>query len=123
MHISANSKKSAARTERRQERLDAGLVSTRFPEIASIAVSMIYNQKEIAKSLPRIVNFFPGSYAVFRVDCLTKNCLHGGFDLDRLITTMIRNRREASRGELSCQGEGPSAGHSGIVYKIVIQYL
>jgi hypothetical protein len=122
MYTRANSRKSAARMERIQERLDAGLVATRFPEVASIAVSMIYKQREIAKSLPRLVNFFPGSYAVFRVDCLNKNCLHGGFDLDRIITGMIRNRREASEGELSCQGEGPSAGHSGIIYEVAIQY-
>jgi hypothetical protein len=108
--------------ERMQEKHDAGLVATRFPEVAGIAVSMIYNQRDIAKSLPRIVNFFPGSYAVFRVDCLNKSCLHGGFDLDRIITAMIRNRRDAATGELSCQGEGPSAGHSGIVYEVAIRY-
>ena len=106
-----------------QERLDAGLVAARFPEVAAIVISMTYTQSEIAKSLPRLVNFFPSSYAVFRVDCLNKNCLHGGFDLDRIITAMIRHRREASKGQLSCRGEGPSTGHSEIVYEVVIRYV
>ncbi len=105
-----------------QQRLDAGFVATHFPEVASIAISMIYNQREIAKSLPRIVNFFPGSCALFRIDCLNKNCVDGGFDLSHIITTMIGNHREAAKGDLSCEGNGPSVGHSAIAYEVAIQY-
>lgn len=122
MNNSINSKKNAARTERLQRRLDAGFVGTHFPEVGSIVISMIYNQRGIAKSLPRVVNFFPGSYALFRVDCLNKECTDGGFDLTQLITTMIGKRKEAAKGELTCEGNGTSADHSAIVYEIAIQY-
>lgn len=117
-----NSRKNAARTERLQQRVEAGFVSAHFPEVASIVISMVYNQKGIAKSLPRIVNFFPGSYALFRVDCLNKECNDGGFDLTQVITSMIGNRREAAKGDLTCEGNGPSADHSAIVYEVAIQY-
>jgi hypothetical protein len=122
MYNSRNSRKNAARTERLQQKLDAGVVATHFPEVANIAVHMTYNQRGIAKSLPRTVNFFPSSCALFRVDCLNRDCVDGGFDLTQVITAMIGNRREAAKGDLSCEGDGPSAGHSGIVYEVSIQY-
>ena len=121
MNNSMNSRKSAARTERLQQRIDAGFVANHFPDVASIVINMTYNQKGIQKSLPRTVNFFPSSYALFRVDCLSKGCIDGGFDLTQVITAMIRNRRETTKGDLSCEG-GPSLDHSAIVYEVAIQY-
>jgi len=122
MNFSMNSRKNAARIERRQRKLDAGLVDTQFPEVAGIVISMIYSQRGIQKSLPRVVNFFPGSYALFRIDCLNKECVDGGFDLTQIISGMIRNRREAAKGDLSCEGNVPSADHSTIAYEVAIQY-
>ena len=122
MNNSINSRKNAARTERLQRRLDAGFVATQFPEVASIVISMIYNQKGIKESLPRTVNFFPGSYAFFRVNCLSKDCVDGGFDLTQVITRMVGKRKVAAKGELSCEGNGSSAEHSAIVYEVSIQY-
>jgi hypothetical protein len=119
---SINSRKNAARAERQQKKLDAGFIAAKFPEVASIAVTMTYNQRGTIQSLSRVVNFFPGSYALFRIDCLTKDCVDGGFDLTHVITGMIRNRREAAQGDLCCEGDGPSAGHSTIVYEVAIRY-
>ena len=118
MNNNTNSRKNAARTERLQQRADAGFVATHFPEVESIVISMTYSQKGIAKSLPRVVNFFPGSYALFRVACLNNDCVDGGFDLTQVINTMIRNRKEAAKGDLSCE----SAEHSAIAYEVAIQY-
>ncbi len=122
MNNSINSRKNAARIEKQQRKLDAGFMVTQFPQVAKIVVSMMYNQRGIQKSLPRIVNFFPGSYALFRVDCLNKECVDGGFDLTQVITGMIRNRKEVAKGNLCCEGDGPSADHSTIVYEVAIQY-
>ena len=102
-----NNKKNTARMERQQRKIDAGLMDFHFPEVAGIVISMSYNQRGIQKSLPRVVNFFPGSYALFRVDCLSKECIDGGFDLTQVITGMIRNRRKVAKGDLSCEGQGP----------------
>lgn len=119
---SMNNKKNAARLERRQRKLDAGFMNAQFPEVSSIVISMLYNQTGIQKSLPRVVNFFPGSYALFRIDCLNKGCVDGGFDLTQVITGMIRNHREAAKGHLSCEGGCPPDNHSTIVYEVAIQY-
>ncbi|MBF0506738.1 MAG: hypothetical protein HQL09_07870 [Nitrospirae bacterium] len=122
MNNSMNSRKNAARMERRQRKLDAGFVEAQFPEVAGISIKMTYNQKGIQKSLPRVVNFFPGSSALFRIDCLSKECVDGGFDLTQVINGMVRNRRETAKGDLTCEGDGPSVGHSTIVYEVAIQY-
>ncbi len=122
MNNNINSRKNAARTERLQQRVEAGSVATHFPEVAGIVISMMYNQRGIQKSLPRVVNFFPSSYALFKVECLSKGCVDGGFDLTQIITAMIGNRREASKGEISCEGDGSSADHSAIVYEVAIKY-
>jgi hypothetical protein len=122
MNTSINSKKNAARIERQQRKLDAGFMSVQFPEVAGIVINMTYTQRGILKSFPRVLNFSPGSSALFRIDCLNKECISGGFDLTELITGMIRNRTKTTQGKLSCEGEGPSAGHSTIAYEVAIQY-
>jgi hypothetical protein len=111
-----------ARMERNQQRVDAGFVSTHFPGVANIVISMMYKQKGVANPIKRIVNFFPGSYAFFKLDCLSKDCVDGGFDLTRIINSMIRNHSEASKGELGCDDSGPRFNHSNIVYEVAIQY-
>lgn len=108
--------------ERRQRKLDAGLVDAQFPQVSGIVINMIYNQKGIYKSLPRVVNFFPGSSALFRIDCLSKECVDGGFDLTKVITGMIKNRKKSSKGDLSCECDSPSPDHSTIAYEVAIQY-
>ncbi|MFI5295749.1 MAG: hypothetical protein ACHQ0Y_12095 [Thermodesulfovibrionales bacterium] len=122
MNYSVNNKKNTARIERQQRKLEAGFVSAQFPEVTGIVVNMIYNQRGIQKSLCRVVNFFPGSYALFRIECLNKECCDGGFDLTQVISGMVRNRREAAKGNISCEGNSASADHSTITYEVSIQY-
>ncbi len=123
MNNTMNAKKNAARMERRQRKLDAGLMDAQFPEIAGIVVNMIYNQKGIQKSLPRVVNFFPSSSALFRIDCLNKECVDGGFDLTPVITGMIKNHSRTAKGELICESDSPSAEHATIAYEVAIKYI
>lgn len=117
-----NREKQAARAERKQQKIEAGFVASLFPGVASIIISMDYSQKGIRQPMPRTVNFFPNSYALFRVDCLSKECVEGGFDFTRIITSMVGHRKETSNGELGCEG-GPVADHSAITYEVAIQYV
>jgi hypothetical protein len=123
MKHNANSRKNAARLERMQKKVEAGSVATHFPEVADISVRMIYNQTGLNKSLLRTMNFFPGSYAFFRIDCVNRECLDGGFDLTEVITATIGKRRQTAKGKLSCGGNGPAADHSAIAYEVVINYV
>jgi hypothetical protein len=83
----------------------------------------MYKEKGIASPIHRIVNFSPGSYAFFRVDCLSNDCVDGGFDLTQIINSMIRNHSKEIKGELGCDDSGPRADHSAIVYEVAIQYI
>jgi len=117
-----NNRKNAGRAEKIQQRLDAGFVAAHFPEVASIVISMMYNQKGIGKSVPRTVHFFPDSSAFFRINCLSKDCVDGGFDFTQVLTSMIGNRRENAKGQLSCEGDGAPTDHSAIAYDVLIHY-
>jgi len=116
-----NREKQAARTEKKQQKIQAGFMSSIFPDVKSIVISMVYSQRGIGQPLPRTVNFFPNSYAFFMVDCLSKECVEGGFDFTRIITSMVGNHHKTSNGKLGCQG-GPDENHSSIVYEVAIQY-
>lgn len=84
---------------------------------------MKYSQKGIAKSLERVVHYSPDSYAFFRINCLNKDCIDGGFDFTRLINTMINNQSSENTGELSCDGgEGSASAHSAVAYEVAIRY-
>lgn len=116
-----NNRKNEARIERMQQRLEAGSVAQHFPEVGSIVINMTYNQRG-TKSILRTFNFSPSSYAFFRIDCLRKDCVDGGFDLTQVITAMIRTSRAVANGDLSCEGNDSSVNHSDIVYEVAIQY-
>ncbi len=109
--------------EKMQLRIDAGLLSDRFPGVSIINISMTYYQKGINPVLmKRTVNVYPTSYAYFNMECMTKGCVDGGFDLDRIISNLIRGHKESGEGELVCDGNNISSGHAKIDYKVTIQY-
>ena len=108
--------------EKLQQRHDAGSVSKRFPEVVDIVINMTYYNQRGIKSVLRTFNFSPTSYAFFRVDCLSRNCVDGGFELTPIVTTMIRNRRVGTKGVLSCEGSDPSGDCSDIAYEVAIHY-
>jgi hypothetical protein len=115
-------RRNEAREERQQQKLESSSISKHFPEVSGIVISMTYNQKNLKKPLMRTVNFFPDSHAFFIVECLHKGCNDGGFDLTRRLTSMIRKNTKSEKGNLSCEGDGPSSDHSSIHYEINIQY-
>ena len=118
-----NSEKNAARKERTQQRLESGLVSEHFPKVSSIVVHVTNSYKGIIPEIIlRTFNFWSNSYAYFNIECLSKGCRDGGFDLDQVITMMIRTHKKSKEGKLVCDGNDISFDHSNIHYKIDIRY-
>ena len=109
------------RQEIEQQRREAGSIAILFPEVSGITMHMTYNQRG-AKSILRNFRFTPDSYAFFRINCLRKDCVDGGFDLTQVITTMVSSRKAEATGTLMCEGMDSSTNHSDIVYDISIQY-
>ncbi len=117
-----NKQKNAERIERKQQKVDAGLLSARYHDVASIVISMDYYKRGAGPAfLKRTINFFPGSSAYFLMECMEDSCIDGGFDLDPVIRNMVKGRLTATRGELVCTGN-ESSGHRRIDYEIAIQY-
>jgi hypothetical protein len=107
----------------KQRRLAAGLVSECFPEVSDIIVRMTYYHKGANPVLMvRIVNFWPSRHAYFNMDCMTKGCVDGVFDLTPFIRAMVKNHKNFGKGKLSCKGNDSTSDHTSIAYEITIKY-
>ncbi|MBI4685956.1 MAG: hypothetical protein HY755_12290 [Nitrospirae bacterium] len=114
--------KNTERIERKQQKIDAGLLSDRYSGVSSIVIIMNYYQKGSAQTfMQRTVNFSPKSSAYFLMECMKHDCTNGGFDLESVIAKMVKGRLKSKNGELACQGNNAS-GHTRIDYKVNIQY-
>jgi hypothetical protein len=109
----------------KQKKLSAGVISKRYPKVSGIVLHMQYYQKASDKVyMVRTVNFTPSSYAYFKMDCLTKDCLNGGFELTPVIKDLIKKQKKSGKGSLVCKGKNESRvkGHVSISYEISIEY-
>ena len=82
---------------------------------------MMYSQTVVLDPLSRTINIFPSSYAVFNVNCLCPNCLDGGFDFTKIINTLVRTRKEGSKGKIGCK-RCSTPEYSDVVYTVMIKY-
>jgi hypothetical protein len=115
----------AKKEQNKRKKLSSGLISEKFPKISSIVINMQYYQKLSERIfMVRTVNFSPSSYAYFYMDCLTKNCLNGGFEFSPVISGLIKKRKKAGKGKFICNGKNDSLdkGHVNISYTINIKY-
>ena len=111
----------AAKAEKKQQRIEAGLLSEVFPKVKEMTISMIYSQTGVLQPLSRTVNFAPGSFAIFKVNCLCSECLEGGFNFTRIIKSMVRNSKNVSKGKINCDTcSAPEC--IGVEYIITIKY-
>jgi hypothetical protein len=115
-------RQSGARQARIEEEREAGTLANRFPEVEKIVVTMTHWQHGI-KSIVRNRWFFPSSFAFFKMSCLSRDCIDGGFDMSRIITEMVRGRSRDRKGELDCEANGPKACPAHVAYEIAIAYL
>ena len=107
--------------EKMKQKHEAGSIATHFPEVAKIVMKMTYSQKG-SNSIRRTFHYNPSSSAFFIINCLRKDCVDGGFDLTKVINSMIKNHTVETKGELTCKGTDSLINHSDIVYKITIHY-
>jgi hypothetical protein len=111
--------------ELKQKKIDAGLVSEKFPKVSNIEIQMTYYQKMANPVLmERTVYFAPDSYAYFHMQCMMKECAEGGFNMAPAITKIIKGRKKSVKGKLSCRGKGDKlpSDHASISYEIKIKY-
>ena len=83
-----------------KQKIDAGIISERFPSVAGMVINMTYyHNAENPILMQRTVNFFPESHAFFNLECMIKGCEDGGFDLNRVINKQIKDKKKVIKGE------------------------
>jgi len=105
--------------------LAAGLVSERFPDVASIMFRMTYYQKTADPVLmTRTISFFPTNYACFHLECMREECTDGGFDLAPVVAGLVKKNKKSVSGKIVCSGKNEDLrqGHASIAYEVSIQY-
>ncbi len=110
---------------KKQARLDAGVVSDRYPKISGIVINMTYyHNAENPVLMQRTVNVFPSSYAYFKMECMSKSCDNGGFDLSPVISKQIKQKKKSVKGKMICKGKNAdtASDHASISYEISVKY-
>jgi len=110
---------------KKQARLKAGLLSKKYPNVSGIVIQMTYyHNSENPLLMERTVNVFPSSYAYFLMECMTKTCEEGGYNLSRIIATHIKQKKKVARGKMVCKGkiDKVAKDHANISYEINIKY-
>lgn len=108
-----------------EDKLAAGLISERFPQVAGIVIRITYYGNAVDPVvMVRTLNIFPSSPAYFYVKCFVKGCDNGGFELAPEIKRIIKNNKKSGKGEMTCKGKGDfiTSGHARIVYDVSVQY-
>lgn len=111
--------------ELEKERLDAGPLSARFPQVSGITIRVTYYyDRPDSVLMVRTINVYPSSSSCFHLQCPLKDCTGGGFDLTRDIWELIRSGRKSGKGKMVCGGEKEAQGpvHASISYQITVQY-
>ena len=109
----------------KQNKIAAGLLSEIFPKVSGIMIHMVYFQKSSDKIfLDRSINFFPTSHAYFNMECFSKECSNGGFELTQMIKKLVKARKKTAKGKLVCKGSNDSniKDHITMSYDINIKY-
>jgi hypothetical protein len=110
---------------KKQLKINAGLLSERFPQVNGIVIQMKYLIKGMNPVLMlRTVNVFPTSYAYFNMDCMIKGCTDGGFDLTPVIAGMVKKHQKLKKGNLVCCGKSADivSDHANIDYEVSIKF-
>ncbi|MBZ0156153.1 MAG: hypothetical protein K8I29_08050 [Alphaproteobacteria bacterium] len=123
--MAGRQKHDGERESGRQHKLAAGLVSEKFPGVERMVLHMTYYQKgENPVLMVRTVNVLPSSPAYFKMECMIRGCLNGGFDLTPVIRKMLKEQKRTMRGRMECEGTSRELppDHAHISYEITVEY-
>ncbi len=111
--------------QNKKKRLASRLVSAKYPNISGIVINITYYHNVSDQILMhRTINVTPQDHAYFNIECMTKDCMDGGFELGSVISGLIKNHKRVARGRLICKGKGNSLGpeHASVSYEVHIKY-
>lgn len=123
----SRSAQSQKREQRAQMDIEAGLVSENFPNVSKITLVLTYyHVGAIPVLMVRTINFLPHSAANFKMDCAIPGCQGGGFDLTKIIASVVKGHKKTLTGNLACEGKNESFdadnNHASVDYEIIVEY-
>ena len=86
--------------------LNSNSLSIAFPKLKSLKVELSFFQpggQHQSGQIKYAVNL-EHAKAVFRFDCLNKECVRGDFDLTEALAAAIASKEKVAIGELCCHG-------------------
>ena len=111
--------RNAFRLEKMHRKIKEGLISDRFPEVSRIVIRITYSEKKNMFNMVRTVYFSPTDYAYFNMECMTRKCVDGGFDLAFKIVHLVKNHMTFGQGKRFCSRKRCPAT---VEYDISIDY-
>jgi hypothetical protein len=112
------SKQSVEAEARRQQEIEAGLVSERFPKVKMIRVEVRFHDATGAQVQRRIRELPPDAYAIFEMKCPLDAA---PLDLKPTVMRMVHDKEKKKAGEVKCAGAQADTQHSA-AYQIEIEY-
>ena len=112
------SKQSLEAEARRQQEIEAGLISDRFPQVRKIRLEVEFHDSTGARVQRRCRDLLPESYALFDMKCPLDST---PFDLHPVVAKMISGRTKKQAGQVQCQGSQSDTDHS-VSYQIEIDF-
>ena len=83
----------------------SGFIKDRYPLVKEITFEFHYHDPDgLEEDSEKIYHRLPNNYAYFQFECLYKECVGGGFDLNSEVNGMLRNREVVISGNKTCQG-------------------
>jgi hypothetical protein len=81
-------------------------IAEMFPGVASLIIKMTFHEDGGDRVIESRTEDGPISQrkAFFRIKCLQRECVNGGFDLTSAVASAIHLRKDTERGRLVCQG-------------------
>ena len=107
--------------DRKRQMLAAGLLSDRYPNVASIVVTMSYGRGSHS-AVQRTLNFYPGNPAFFKISPLGDADDDGGLDLTPFIHRMIGSRQRSGKGAFKGDHKDPAQVKPSVDYEVAITY-
>jgi hypothetical protein len=117
--MSTAQQRNALKLEKMHRKIKEGLIVDRFPEVSKIVIRMTYSEKKNMLNMVRTIYFSPTHYAYFNMECITRKCADGGFDLASEILHLVNNNVAFGQGRMFCSRNHCPAT---IDYKISICY-
>jgi len=100
--MSTAQQRNALKLGKMHRKIKEGLISDRFPEVSKIVIRMTYSEKKNMVNMVRTIYFSPANHAYFNMECITRKCVDGGFDLASEIAHLVKNHLEFVQGRLFC---------------------